>query len=142
MSLGWTFGRSRLASRFLSPWERSSRRETAYRGDEPPVSVAGKIAILVNDGIATGASLLAGIRALRQLRPAVVATGAFAGLRSGELGGLEWTDYSGDALNVKRSVWRTFVRRHEQAQSLYPSFDGWRRFWMRIEVRWVTRNRM
>jgi len=48
------------------------RRETAYRGDEPPVSVAGKIAILVDDGIATGASLLPGIRALRQLRPAKI----------------------------------------------------------------------
>ena len=48
------------------------RRETAYRGDEPPVSVAGKIVILVDDGIATGASLLAGIRALRQLRPAKI----------------------------------------------------------------------
>jgi putative phosphoribosyl transferase len=49
-----------------------SRRESAYRGDEPPVSIAGKIAILVDDGIATGASLLAGIRALRQLRPAKI----------------------------------------------------------------------
>ena len=47
-----------------------ARRETAYRGDEPPVSVSGKIVILVDDGIATGASLLAGIRALRELRPA------------------------------------------------------------------------
>lgn len=46
-----------------------TRRESAYRSHEPPVSVAGKIAIMVDDGIATGASLLAGIRALRQLRP-------------------------------------------------------------------------
>src|SRR5262249_35330175 len=45
------------------------RQETAYRNGEPPFSVTGKIAILVDDGIATGASLLAGIRALRQLRP-------------------------------------------------------------------------
>jgi predicted phosphoribosyltransferase len=48
------------------------RREAAYRGDQPPLSVAGKIIILVDDGIATGASLLAGIRALRQLRPAKI----------------------------------------------------------------------
>ena len=46
------------------------RRESTYRGDEPPINVAGKVAILVDDGVATGASLLAGIRALRQLRPA------------------------------------------------------------------------
>jgi len=48
------------------------RREAAYRGRELPLSVAGKIAILVDDGIATGASLLAAIRALRQLRPAEI----------------------------------------------------------------------
>jgi putative phosphoribosyl transferase len=48
------------------------RREAAYRGDQPPLSVAGKTIILVDDGIATGASLLAGIRALRQLRPAKI----------------------------------------------------------------------
>jgi len=52
--------------------QKLARRETVYRGDEPPVSVSGKIVILVDDGIATGASLLAGIRALRQLRPAKI----------------------------------------------------------------------
>jgi putative phosphoribosyl transferase len=46
-----------------------TRREISCRGDEPPVSVARKIAILVDDGIATVASLLAGIRVLRQLQP-------------------------------------------------------------------------
>jgi putative phosphoribosyl transferase len=48
------------------------RGEAAYRGDQPPLSVAGKTIILVDDGIATGASLLAGIRVLRQLRPAKI----------------------------------------------------------------------
>lgn len=48
------------------------RREMAYRGDRPPLSVARQTVILVDDGIATGASLLAGIRALRQLRPAKI----------------------------------------------------------------------
>lgn len=46
------------------------RREIAYRGDRPSLSVEGKTVILVDDGIATGASLLAGIHALRELRPA------------------------------------------------------------------------
>jgi putative phosphoribosyl transferase len=46
------------------------RRELTYRGDRPPLSVTGKTVILVDDGIATGASLLAGIHALRELRPA------------------------------------------------------------------------
>jgi predicted phosphoribosyltransferase len=45
------------------------RQEAIYRNGEPPLSVCGKTAILVDDGVATGASLLAGIRALRELRP-------------------------------------------------------------------------
>jgi putative phosphoribosyl transferase len=47
-------------------------QEVLYRNGEPPLSVAGKIAILADDGIATGASLLAGVRALRQLEPAKI----------------------------------------------------------------------
>lgn len=49
------------------------RRETAYRGDRPPLSLTGKTVILVDDGIATGASLLAGVHALRELSPAKIA---------------------------------------------------------------------
>jgi predicted phosphoribosyltransferase len=48
------------------------RRELAYRDDRPPLSVTGKTVILVDDGIATGASLLAGVHALRELRPAKI----------------------------------------------------------------------
>jgi len=48
------------------------RREQLYRGSRPALSAAGKIVILVDDGIATGASMLAGIRALRQLHPAKI----------------------------------------------------------------------
>ena len=46
------------------------RREQAYRGDRPPVNVSGKIVIVVDDGMATGSTMLAGVRALRQLKPA------------------------------------------------------------------------
>ena len=46
------------------------RRENAYRGGRPPQKVEGRTAILVDDGIATGASMEAAIAALRQLRPA------------------------------------------------------------------------
>jgi putative phosphoribosyl transferase len=48
------------------------RREVTYRGDRPALSVTGKTVILVDDGIATGASLLAGIHALRELSPAKI----------------------------------------------------------------------
>jgi integrase len=43
------------------------------------------------------------------LPKAVIATASFAGLREGELRGLEWTDYTGSSLNVNRSVWKNFV---------------------------------
>lgn len=48
------------------------RREIAYRGQRPPCTLDGRTAIVVDDGIATGASLLAGIHALRQLHPAKI----------------------------------------------------------------------
>jgi predicted phosphoribosyltransferase len=47
-----------------------ARREREYRGDRPPPDVSGRIVILVDDGLATGASMLAAITALRQQRPA------------------------------------------------------------------------
>ncbi|WP_099042216.1 phosphoribosyltransferase [Mycobacterium neglectum] len=48
------------------------RRERAYRGDRPPVDMADKIVILVDDGIATGASMLAAVRAVRAGAPSAV----------------------------------------------------------------------
>jgi putative phosphoribosyl transferase len=52
------------------------RRRKAYVGDRQPVPVAGRVAILVDDGIATGATMLAAVRATRRHDPAeiVVAT--------------------------------------------------------------------
>jgi putative phosphoribosyl transferase len=46
------------------------RRERAYRGGRPPLEVERFTVILVDDGIATGASMRAAIGALRQLKPA------------------------------------------------------------------------
>ena len=43
-----------------------ARRERLYRGDRPPPDVRGKTVILVDDGLATGATMLAAIKALRQ----------------------------------------------------------------------------
>jgi putative phosphoribosyl transferase len=45
------------------------RRERAYRGGRPVADSCGKTVILVDDGIATGASMLAGVRALRASNP-------------------------------------------------------------------------
>ena len=41
------------------------RRELAYRDRRPPIRVEGRTAILVDDGLATGSSILAAARSLR-----------------------------------------------------------------------------
>ena len=43
------------------------RRERDYRGDRPPLAVRGLTGILVDDGLATGATMEAAVRALRAL---------------------------------------------------------------------------
>jgi len=46
------------------------RRERLYRGDRPPPEVRGRTVILVDDGLATGATMRAAAEALRQQQPA------------------------------------------------------------------------
>ena len=48
--------------------EELKRREEAYRAGRPQIQVEGKKVILVDDGIATGATMRAAIAALRQLK--------------------------------------------------------------------------
>jgi predicted phosphoribosyltransferase len=45
------------------------RRERTYRGSRPPLELEGKTVILVDDGIATGATMHAAVTATRKLRP-------------------------------------------------------------------------
>jgi erythromycin esterase-like protein/predicted phosphoribosyltransferase len=47
-----------------------ARRERLYRGNRPPPDVRGRTVILVDDGLATGATMYAAIEALRQQNPA------------------------------------------------------------------------
>jgi len=49
------------------------RRLRAYRSGMPPPDVKGKIAILVDDGLATGSSMRAAVKALRRLGPERIA---------------------------------------------------------------------
>src|SRR3990167_8200502 len=46
------------------------RREHLYRGARPPLQLKGQVVILVDDGLATGASMMAAIRAVRMQAPA------------------------------------------------------------------------
>ena len=48
------------------------RREAVYRTGHHPVDVTGKTVILVDDGLATGASMLAAVQALREADPAEI----------------------------------------------------------------------
>jgi putative phosphoribosyl transferase len=56
----------------IAGWEQREliRRERLYRGDRPPPDVRGRTVILVDDGLATGATMLAAVKALRQMQPA------------------------------------------------------------------------
>jgi putative phosphoribosyl transferase len=47
-----------------------ARRERAYRGDRSPIDVRGRIAILIDDGLATGSTMRAAVTAVRRLHPA------------------------------------------------------------------------
>jgi putative phosphoribosyl transferase len=48
------------------------RRERAFRGELSPLDVRDRIAILVDDGLATGSTMRAAARALRQMHPSKV----------------------------------------------------------------------
>ncbi|HEU0114749.1 MAG TPA: phosphoribosyltransferase family protein, partial [Thermomicrobiales bacterium] len=58
-----------------------ARRERLYRGSEPPPAVPGRTVILVDDGLATGSTMRAAARALRQLAPARIVAAVPVGSR-------------------------------------------------------------
>jgi putative phosphoribosyl transferase len=58
-----------------------ARRQELYRGDREPPAVAGRVAIAVDDGLATGATMRAAVSALRALGPARVVVAVPVGAR-------------------------------------------------------------
>jgi putative phosphoribosyl transferase len=48
------------------------RREKTYRGSRPPLEVRGKHVIVVDDGLATGATMRAAVEALKKMSPAAI----------------------------------------------------------------------
>lgn len=53
-----------------------ARRERLYRHGREPLSLAGRIAILVDDGLATGSTMRVAVRAVRDLGPSRVVVAA------------------------------------------------------------------
>jgi predicted phosphoribosyltransferase len=58
----------------VAKWEQQEleRRERLYRGNRPPPDVRGKTVVLVDDGLATGSTMLAAARALRLQGPSKI----------------------------------------------------------------------
>ena len=52
------------------------RREKLYRGERPFPDLSGETVILVDDGVATGSSMLAALKAIRQRGPATLIAAA------------------------------------------------------------------
>jgi putative phosphoribosyl transferase len=61
--------------------EELQRRERLYRGEQPMASLEGREAIIVDDGLATGATMRAAVQAVRQLNPARVTVAVPVGAR-------------------------------------------------------------
>lgn len=58
-----------LALRAQDAMAENERRRTRYLGGRPPPDVAGRCAVVVDDGVATGTTMFAALRALRAQRP-------------------------------------------------------------------------
>ncbi|MCP8315920.1 MAG: phosphoribosyltransferase [archaeon] len=52
--------------------EEIKRRMERYLGDKPRLSIEGKVTILVDDGVATGATIKAAIASIRKRKPALI----------------------------------------------------------------------
>jgi predicted phosphoribosyltransferase len=64
--------RDRIDAVVASERTELARRERTYRGNRPPPQIENRTVILVDDGLATGASMRAAARALREQHPATL----------------------------------------------------------------------
>ena len=64
--------REALEPTIASESEELQRRVTRYRGEQPRIEVAGRDAVVVDDGLATGVSALAAVGVLRRRGPRTI----------------------------------------------------------------------
>lgn len=57
------------------------RREQLYRGKRPPLGLKGRTVIIVDDGLATGSTMRAAVKALRQKQPKKIIVAVPVGAR-------------------------------------------------------------
>jgi predicted phosphoribosyltransferase len=57
------------------------RREQLYRGSRPLTPIEGRIAIMIDDGLATGSTMRAAVEAVRRLKPARIVVAVPVGAR-------------------------------------------------------------
>src|SRR6266700_4078542 len=76
------------------------------------------------------------------LEKSLVATAALAGLRQGELRGLEWTDYTGTELVIKRSIWMSVVNLPKTRASRDSVPVLWRKSWTSTAGPWVAQEKV
>lgn len=69
----WGIGRQEFTEIAQQELKEMARREELYRRGRPPLSVGGKLVILVDDGIATGSTVKAGVEAVKRLGASSVA---------------------------------------------------------------------
>jgi putative phosphoribosyl transferase len=72
--------------------EELMRREHSYRGSKPPLEVAGKTVIVVDDGLATGSTMRAAVRALRSMNAGGIVVAVPVGARESCIGLREEAD--------------------------------------------------